>query len=368
MRKEHDVVRSRFPAAITFVAISAVLLVVTIRATLTFADGATLQLGAGEGSISITVDEYGSFGSGVADDCVGNCPGPGEAQFQPVGLAAAISTTQESGLAVTDRTAVSPHVRTFLTQGLIGVVESNGVPAAQQNGSFLTITSTSAQSTFSRDGMAYQLLQSVEPLVTSGNQTGAVLSQAYEITNTESLTRSIDLARYIDPDLVFDNSDITDVLNDGGGRLIIDGNEILYASDSPGSPSQGQVFLGINTAIVGAPSMSMFEVSELVVLPFFGDGLDERIIKGLALTDDIGGDIDDDGDVDNGGDVTMGQLVNGMLGPNETFTLVTRTVFGSGSIDGFDGFPGGGGVPEPATVAMLSLAGTALLQRRRHAQ
>ncbi|MFT5524937.1 MAG: hypothetical protein ACI9HK_002901, partial [Pirellulaceae bacterium] len=71
---------------------------------------ATLTNAPGDGTLSVVVDGYGSFGSNVGFSA-------GDALFDPVGNVGALGTTFESGIAVRIGNA---GARQFLTTGLIG--------------------------------------------------------------------------------------------------------------------------------------------------------------------------------------------------------------------------------------------------------
>jgi len=265
-----------------------------------------LTTGTGDGSLTITVDGYGSFG-----DAVGFFPNGG-AMFNPIGPLGAASTTFESAVAVRLGNA---GPRRFLSSGSILTSEPLPAPVVTGNAS-------SAFSTFSSDGIDVELTQSVSIMVDTTNvQTGSLLTQSFLLTNTANQTVILDLVRYLDGDLFFDNS-----LIDGGGRLISGGNEFLFETDAGGGSNVDTTFIGIDGNGGDPLTIGRFEVDDFPVLG-------TKIASGGSLTNTISGDLNGDGFVDLGReyDITLGLRNVFTLAPGASAIYVTRTVFGSGT-------------------------------------
>jgi len=181
-----------------------------------------LSNGPGEGTISVKVDGFGAFGSAVGPDSE-------NAFFNSVG-GGSLGTTFESGIAIEIGTG---GTRSFLTTGFIGVSGNlSPNPTIMPDGS----------STFSNSGLDFALSQTLEPVFFGGSQTGTILIQTYTITNPGSTTADFELVRYLDGDLFFDGS-LGD--QDGGGRIIIDGTEILFETDSATNSATSTNYVGI---------------------------------------------------------------------------------------------------------------------------
>ncbi len=224
---------------------------------------AVLTTGTGDGNLTVTVDGYGSFG-----DAVG-LPDNTGALYDPIGPVQQASTTFESGVAFR---LGSSGTRDFLTSG--NIYTSGGLPAPT-----ITGDSTTANSTFSFDGLNFALTQTVSQLFDTSNvQTGSILTQRYVITNPGNSPLSFETVRYLDGDLYFDQS-----LIDGGGRLISNGDELLFETDASGSASVDTTFVGIDSNGGTAPATDRFEVS-----PF--PSLEAKIVAGEPLDGAITGD------------------------------------------------------------------------------
>jgi len=265
-----------------------------------------LSTGIGDGSLTVGVDGYGSFGSavgGVETDI---------ASYDPIGSLAAASTTFESGVAIRFG---STGTRQFLTSGSIG--SSGGLPSVSITGS-----GTIATSTFTLGGLSFELLQTVAPMVDDlGGRTGSILGQSYRVTNIGNTAIDFELIRYLDGDLFFDGT-----LVDGGGRIFLSGSEFLFETDAGGTGATNTTFVGIDTFGGTVPTTNRFEVDSF-------SGLESRIIDGTALDDLVARDGDRNGFVDVGSeyDVTLGLRNVFNLAPGASASYTTRTVFGSGT-------------------------------------
>lgn len=299
----------------------------------------TLTNGSGDASVTVGVDGYGSFGSSV------NGSNTSDAIYNPVGPISSAGTTFESGVAIR---IGSTGGRTFLTSGDIG--GSGSLP-----NSTVTGTATTGNSSFSFGGLTFNLTQTLDALFSDSTQTGSVLTQSYTIANTTSNSLNFDLTRYLDGDLLFDGS-----LIDGGGRLVANGTQLLFETDSATGSSASTTFIGI-TAQGG--TSNGYEIDA------FSD-LRSRIISGTALDNIItgdGADADQFIDAGNGYDVTLAFNNLFSLGAGQTTTYTTQTFFGSGAPDRMT--PPAESVPEPASVlglmAVSALGATSKLKRKQ---
>jgi len=162
--------------------------------------------------------------------------------------------------------------------------------------------------------------------------------------------------RYLDGDLQFDTS-----ITDGGGRLVNNGTEILFETDTAIGSADSDTFLGI--ANEGGTSTG-YEIASF-------SGLRTRIANGAALSNTILGDGPDGDqfiDAGQGYDVTLGLGRGFTLAAGASTTFTTRTIFGTGAAADVD-LPGA--VPEPATWGMMlagfGLVGAGMRSRRRRA-
>jgi hypothetical protein len=299
----------------------------------------TLTNGSGDASVTVGVDGYGSFGSSVAGSNTSN------AIYNPVGPIPSAGTTFQSGVAIR---IGSTGGRTFLTSGGIGGFGS--LP-----NSTVTGTATTGNSSFSFGGLTFNLTQTLDALFSGGTQTGSVLTQSYTIANTTSNSLNFDLTRYLDGDLFFDSSSI-----DGGGRLVANGTQLLFETDTATGSSTSTTFIGI-TAQGG--TSNGYEIDAY-------DGLRSRIISGTALDNIItgdGADADQVIDAGNGYDVTLAFNNLFSVGAGQTTTYTTQTFFGSGASDRMT--PPAESVPEPASVlglmAVSALGATSKLKRKQ---
>ena len=273
----------------------------------------------GDGSVRLTVDAFGAFGSNVGTTA--------DAFFDPIGDIVEAGTTYESGVALR---AGDSGTRTFLTTGDIqgsgqladpGFVEISGDADSE--------TTNRAVSRFNFNGLDLTLTQTVRELFLSdGTRSGSLLTQTYSIFNPGSDTANFEFVRYFDGDLDFDGS-----LIDGGGRLQTGGQEILFETDTAGEPATSTTFIGITGTGGSAAQPGRFEID---AFPEFA----QRIIAGEQLDDTITGDDtgeepDDDEFVDEGQgfDLTLGFRNGFNLDPGASTVYTTTTIFGSGAPD-----------------------------------
>lgn len=264
----------------------------------------SLNTSAGDGSLRVNIDAYGSFGSLVEGDT-------SDAFYDPVDEIDEAGTMFESGVAF--RFAGGPS-RTFLTTGFIG--DSGGL----NNPGFLQKSTTNADSIFTIDSLNFSLNQTVQENVLETQRTGSTLIQTYTITNTGDQSVSFELVRYADGDLYFD-----DTLQDTGGRLFKNGQEILFETDSGENPETATTFVGITASGGNSLSPGRIEIDQY-------PGLRDRIIDGLQLDDTITGDGRDTNEFIETApyDVTLALRNDFVLGPGESTQYITSTIFGSG--------------------------------------
>ncbi|MDX2217216.1 MAG: PEP-CTERM sorting domain-containing protein [Oculatellaceae cyanobacterium bins.114] len=299
----------------------------------------TLSNGLGDGTITVGVDGYGSFGSSAAGvDTT-------DAFYDPLGAGTPAQTVYESAVAIRFG---SLGTRQFLSTG--SITGSGGLVDPGVTG-----TPTSALSSFLIQGLSFNLTQTLTALFTSGTRTGTLLTQTYAITNTGTGNSAFELVRYLDADLLFDGS-----LNDGGGRLAADGREVLFETDSATGANDETTFVGILT---NGGTDGDFEIDGY-------PGLAERIIAGEPLDNAIAGDGNNNGFIDAGPgyDVTLALSNLFSLGANGSATYTTATIFGTGAPEAIVEPPDEpAAVPEPASILGLlavSLYGAVSLKRK----
>jgi hypothetical protein len=281
-------------------------LALSMMATPSLAD--TLTTGTGDGQVVLNVDGFGTIGSNGAF-------------YNPLGTGTSASTIFLSTLSY--RIGAS-GARTEVNAGTL--VSFGG-------------TDTSRVSVFTLPQLSVALTQTVASLFDSnGVQTGSQLTQSYAFTNLGSSAISLDLARYIDGDLLFDGS-----LTDGGGRLTSNGAPLLFEIDSATGASTASTFLGLYNTGGTQNGYRIGQYSVLRTAILNGDAFDNTITND---TNPVDGFID----AGAGYDVALGlgSLLN--IGAGATSTLNTVTLFGSGA-------PGSvvTPVPEPVTWAMLMI-------------
>ena len=277
---------------------------------------AQLSTAIGDGGLRVGVDPFGAFGSSVEGEAT-------DAFYDPIGEIAEAGTAFESGVAIQIGNTTP---RTFLTSASIG--ESGNLV----DPGFSNTSDTSVSSTFTFDNLNFDLTQTVVDLSDEeGNRTGSRLTQTYTITNSRTDTLTFSLFRYFDGDLLFDGS-----LVDGGGRLELGDQEILFETDTAGESANSTTFIGITSEGGDIESPGRFEVDEY-------DQLRSDIIVGTVLDDGIQSefedpDVDDDGFVDEGDgyDITLAFRNSFTLEPGASSTYITTTSFGSAAPETID--------------------------------
>ncbi len=285
----------------------------------------TIQTATGDGGLIVSLDEFGRFGSASG---VG-----GNAFYDPLGSKTSAGTTFRSYVA-------------------LGIADANGVTgqrtelaeAASPDEVFANANGTTTNSSFTTGGLQFQLNQLVQDTRDAAqSRTGSRLDQTYTITNTTNQAINFELVRYVDGDLFFDNS-----LIDGGGRIVQDGQEILFETDSGGTGQTDTTFFGITGAGGTIPTTNRFELDGF-------SPLSSNILAGSLLRDRIiQGDANSDLFIDSGAeyDVALGLRNTFSLAPGASTTYTATTRFGSGEPVQLDIAPPTGGISSlaPTTV------------------
>jgi hypothetical protein len=248
-----------------------------------------LKTAAGDGGLDVNVRNTGSFNG---------------ATYDPIGAQAANDTTFRSDVAfrIGDTGA-----RKFLSS-----IATNAVSTATADPNITT-------SSFGASGLLFELSQAVSDLTKNGTRTGSSLTQTYQITNPTNAAIDFELVRYFDGDLGFDGS-----IQDRGGRIVRNGRDILFETDSGDNPSAPTTFVGI-TANGGNPlTANRFEIGAY-------SSLESRILAGNPLSGVILGDTNGDSFIDTAPyDVTPAFRNVFTLAAGATTTYVTETLFGTG--------------------------------------
>ena len=254
------------------------------------ADTTVLTNGDGDGTLSVTVDTYGAFGSSSSG---------GVALYDPVGAITPQSAVFESAV------YFAPTAQ-FLASD---VSFENPLPVS----SFTAVTDTQAVSSFVVGAFSIRLVQSLAP----GSGTGSVLQQDYEITNDSSESALVNLVRHVDGDLFFDGtrSDRAGANTDGS---------VLFEFDNGDDPVAPTTFFGIrNTGgVLDTFTIQPFRYTQAI-----------EFANGIPVADrgEIVGDGDGDRITDSAYDVTLSLQSSLSIGAGDTQTFSTFTIFGDGT-------------------------------------
>ena len=267
----------------------------------------TLSNGTGDGSATITVEPYGTFGTATAAGYIVD----GSATYDPIGSYSSASTVFQS----------SVYFGLFDSGNSSGGVFLHGggdfLPGDSLcGGKFTSVSSREAKSTFSVKGFDCELTQTLND---KGPQ-GSTLTQTYKFTNTTDENQSFDLIRHVDGDLYFDGT-----LIDSGGASV-DG-KTLFEFDSGDDSTNPSTFVGITNQ--GGENTGFHVGYRLESYEF----TDDIIALGAAVLDgSIAGDTNGDRIIDDPYDVTL-TLGNRFLTiiPDQAVTFTTKTIFGAGS-------------------------------------
>jgi hypothetical protein len=275
---------------------------------------ATLSSGNGAGSVDLRsggdgVDGYGAFGSFAEG------PATEDAILTLADNSTSVGTVFESALAI----GIGSN-RHYLSSG---VIDSSSAalsdPTTTVNGSNTIATSNFdlpnlSVGLASLEDLQFDLHQ--EMIRLDGTE-GSMLVQTYTITNATGAPVAFDIYRYIDGDIQVDRQN-------GGGRLVTAGVEVLFETTDLSTLSEESEYVAITAEGGTHPSISRFEVDAYQNLRF-------GIASGGDLDDEVLNDVDDDQVSDFEYDVTLAFRNSFSLGVNETATYVTRTIWGSGA-------------------------------------
>jgi len=253
----------------------------------------TLNNGTGDGTVSITVDGYGSFGSSTP---------AGNAFYDPVGATESQGTVYESAV------YFSP-LQGFLSTDALG----DGTSLAPI--SMESPDSKTAISQFDTNGFHIKLTQKLN----TATSKGSTFVQTYAITNNTGFNQTISLVRHVDGDLLFSGG----ADNDFGGVSADD--NILYEFDSGDDPSNPTTYVGI--------ASSGGSGAGFTIQPYqFTDNIRSATGIPVDLKNQVFGDANGDDVTDSTYDITLSQQ-NSLTIPNgRTVTYKTSTIFGEGSI------------------------------------
>jgi hypothetical protein len=270
----------------------------------------TLNTAPGDGGLNIGVDAFGGFGSNAGGSETS------DAFYDPLGEIGESGTVFKSSLAINILNDDVPE-RTFLAEGNL------------ETPAFSNVTATTANSTFTFSSLNIVLDQEVSDFTTDGQRTGSDFYQTYTITNTSEATVEFELVRYLDGDLDFDGS-----ISDTGGYYASGEESILFETDSGDSGTDATTFVGISSTSAESTASS-YQISAY-------SGLETNIADGVALSNTIQGDGDDEDQFIDGEpyDVTLADANSFALEPGASLTYSTGTFFGSG-------VPEDVGTPEP---------------------
>ena len=267
---------------------------------------AVLSNGPGDGTVTVSVDGFGAYGSSIGS--FGS-----NASYDPVGPVGTAGTTYLSG--------VSLNVGGSQQWLATGFGSNKPDPATEGSNTLLV-------SSFAVAGLDFELEQRLSDLFVGDGEGGAersgsLLTQAYTITNTLTNEISFDLSRYVDGDLAFDGS-----ISDGGGRLPFGDSEILFETDSATGSADEATFVGITAEGGVVPETNRYEISSYSAL--------RSNIQANNLHDSIAGDgADEDQFIDAGSgyDLALGLRNTFTLPAGESTVYVTRSIFGTGNPD-----------------------------------
>jgi hypothetical protein len=309
-------------------------------------NAATLVNGSLRGSLSVTVNEIGSFGPNTLYYGY-------SAPSAPLDL----QTTAESKTLI--------RVQGYNDSGLgNGLCQSVTPTSAESTAQFLYRIDANHE-IFS---VPVSVSQTVEDIFLAPsalfNLKGSLLTQNYTITNTQSTSLTFEFIRYYDGDLVYSfGTEPGTADDDGGGRLFARGTELLFETSEATGSSRGLDTVGIYAS--GGTSTGY------MVGAF--DQVKGRVDGRLPLDNAVAGDGDDpDQIVDAGGgyDLALALSRSITIGAGETGTFTTGTFFVSTATpDGLASLLIPGSVPEPATWAsmMIGLLTVGSAMRRRRA-
>lgn len=229
------------------------------------AQAITLSNGSGDGTVTVDVTEFGSFGSNTNGS---------DAIYDPVGVIDAAGTTYESFV--------------YFQQGA-GRTPTDSLTTTPAN--VVSQSDTEVVTQFSIGALNIELTQTLTDSFDGADRTGSVLSQVFNIRNTNAVRTTFDIVRYLDGDLNFDAS-----IEDAGGRIQVGQNQILFTTDAASDGETSTTFLGITSTVSGPNMATGGAGTNFQIAPF--DALREAIEANAPLNNTIAGDTDNDGFID----------------------------------------------------------------------
>lgn len=332
------------------------------------------------GRVTVGLDSYGGFGDDTSNpsrqigDAVLSIPprteGTTVSSFVAARFGAGAESTQLTGPAQyigsgSVKTATFPFYSvTYAGPG--GTVIPDATP-----------TATKVETDFSSGTLAnlnFHLVQTIGRFDTNplGSKQGTFLQQDYEITNNTSADVSGELLRYAAFALAFTSGAIND---DGGGRVVIDGKDYLFTTESVVAGSTDTVYAAISAEILGQTTQTAnrFEFGaqtgpDITADHVLANGEDGGIlgtIKPLsnAVINDNGSGL-----AGNGGSYASALRNAFTIAKNSSITYRTTTYWGDGKIDDFVPPSNGGGgnpAPTPGSLMLFGLAGWGLSRIRK---
>jgi hypothetical protein len=254
----------------------------------------SLSNGFGDGSLQVTVDAYGAYGSAAQP--------AGNATYNPPGPAPSAGTTFTSGVYFS-------ILDDFLSES--GMGGGAGLPSI----GFTSVSGSTAVSQFTVSGFSVQLTQTILPPSPQGQ---TIFNQQYVLTN-QGAARSFQMVRHVDGDLFF----IGSFGNDFGGASF-DGR-FIFEFDTATDPTAATAFFGITASGNGTPAGYTIQP-----FPYTGTIVGSNGIPAGDLNQ-VEGDANGDRLTDAGYDVTV-TLADAFTVPaGGTVTYTTTTIFGQGT-------------------------------------
>ncbi|MGK7904038.1 MAG: DUF4347 domain-containing protein [Hormoscilla sp.] len=198
---------------------------------------------------------------------------------------------------------------TFLTTGEIN--NSGNLP----DPGFTAFTDSSSTSSFNFGGLDFTLSQTFREV-----DNASVLTQTYFISNPGTAEVNWEMFRYFDDNLLFENS-----ADNGGGRLLLNGQEILFETEIAGTADTETDFVGITATGGDRETSGRYEVND-------AQDLVDKIVSASQLNDTVDGDGDDDDefvDAEAGYNVSLALSNNFSLDLGESTVYTTTTIFGT---------------------------------------
>lgn len=252
------------------------------------ADTAILSNGTGDGSVTLTVGPYGSFGEILQDEVL----------YDPVG------PLLPAGVVFASALFFGPAGQ-FLTTDTLEF--GAGLPDI----AFDMKAANTATSTFPVAGFTIQLTQTLG----ARSPEGSALIQTYSIRNDGKAPSAVTVLRYFDGDLEFDSlfDDSAGVTSDGA---------VAFEFDTGDNPSAPTTFVGIaNTGgTLAGYSIQPYPFSDAILA---AGGIPARALNVVS------GDANGDRLTDTSYDVTLSLQHSLVIPPQQAVQFITSTIFGA---------------------------------------